>query len=1015
MNISEVAIKRPIPFIVLFILMSIAGLYAFAKIEIKNFPDMDFPMVTVSVSLSGATPEQLETQVTRKIEDSVTNIDSIKHINSTITDGNSTTNIEFDLSKNLQEATDDVKDAVNKIQSQFPPGTTVPVISRVNIRDSSILVYEIDANLDATDLSWLIDNDINKELLTVPGVGKITRQGGVDREIQVLIDPAKLISMNTTINNISNQLYNVRQDFSGGRANIGNQEQTIQGVENIHSATDLANLNIPLGNGNNIRLGNIAQVSDSTAEIRQMAFMNGKSITSFQVYASKGSSELAVANLVRAKIAQFKEKHPNIAIKEISNSVKQIKENYDSSMNALYEGCILAIIVVWLFLRDWRATLISATALPLSIIPTFLFIYWLGFSLNTVSLLSLSLVIGVLVDDAIVEVENIERHLKYSNSPIQASINAAAEIGNAVIATSFTLIAVFLPTAFMGGIPGRIFKQFGWTAVISIFISLLVARLLTPMFAAHFMKPRPSHNTQTDKPNKIMIYYLNIVRWCLEHRKRTLLITGGFFASSLLLLIFIPNTFFPAEEGDQIQFSVQVPPGSKIETLSNVLLQATQHTKSIKSIASVYATIGNGVQSGEDISTDASVTNGSLTFNLINKDSRPHNQNKAQLEKLIQERLNMIPGARFSGGNGNGERYSLAITGEDKEILNDTAKKIETALRSLKGIGNISSDFDLSRPEIKIKPDFNKAAKLGVTAKNIGEVIRVATSGDYSNNLAKIDLNDRQIPIRVRVDKKATQTLRALGNLRVNGSNGTVPLASIAEITLGNGPISINRTDRSRIITFNIDLQGRNLSELDNEIRKLPVIQHLPNGVSRINSGDIERMQEMFSGFVLAMISGVICVYFVLVILFNDFRQPVTILSALPLAVGGALGSLVLFGYSLSMPSLIGILMLMGIVTKNSILLVDYIIISKNSGNDQVNAILDACQKRARPIIMTTIAMIAGMIPVALGLEGDSSFRAPMAVTVIAGLITSTALSLLVIPVIFDVIDKLRFKKRNIQ
>lgn len=1013
MNISEVAIKRPIPFIVLFILMTIAGLYAFSKIGIKNFPDMDFPMVTVSVSLSGATPEQLETQVTRKVEDSVTNIDSIKHINSTITDGNSTTTIEFDLGKNLQEATDDVKDAVNKIQSQFPPGTTTPVVSRVNIGDSSILAYEINANLDATDLSWLVDNEINKELLAVPGVGKITRQGGVDREIQVLIDPAKLISMNTTINNISNQLYNVRQDFSGGRANIGNQEQTIQGVENIHSAVDLANLNIPLGNGNNVRLGNIAQVSDSTAEIRQMAFMNGKPITSFQVYASKGFSELAVANLVRAKIAKFRESHPNITINEISNSVQQIKDNYDSSMNALYEGCILAIIVVWLFLRDWRATLISATALPLSIIPTFLFIYWLGFSLNTISLLSLSLVIGVLVDDAIVEVENIERHLKYSSSPIQASINAAAEIGNAVIATSFTLIAVFLPTAFMGGIPGRIFKQFGWTAVISIFISLLVARLLTPMFAAHFMKPRPSHNNESDKPSKIMVHYLNMVKWCVEHRRRTLLITGGFFASSLLLLIFIPNTFFPAEEGDQIQFSVQVPPGSKIETLSNVLLQATQQTKSIKSIASVYATIGNGVKSGEDISTDGSVTNGSLTFNLINKNSRPHHQTKSQLEKLIQGQLNAIPGAKFSGGNGNGERYSLAITGEDKEVLNDIAKKIETALRSLKGIGNISSDFDLSRPEIKIKPDFNKAAKLGVTAKNIGEVIRVATSGDYSNNLAKIDLNDRQIPIRVRVDEKATQTLRALGNLRVNGSNGTVPLASIAEITLGNGPINISRTDRSRIVTFNIDLQGRNLSELDNEIRKLPIMQHLPNGVSRINSGDIERMQEMFSGFILAMISGVICVYFVLVILFDDFKQPVTILSALPLAVGGALGSLVLFGYSLSMPSLIGILMLMGIVTKNSILLVDYIIISKRSGNDQTSAILDACQKRVRPIIMTTIAMIAGMIPVALGLEGDSSFRAPMAVTVIAGLITSTALSLLVIPVIFDVIDKLRFKRRN--
>ncbi len=1004
MNFSAWAIKKPIPIIILFGLLTFAGIIGFNKLSIKNFPDLDYPAVIITVSLPGATPDQLETQVTRKVEASIANVNLIKHISSTISDGSSVTFVEFNLEKNLQEATDDVKDAVTKIQGQFPPGTSTPVVSRADAASLPILTYQINAPMDQFDLSWFIDNDLNKEILSIPGVNKVLRLGGVDREIQVLLDPTKLIALNTTINNISSQLYTVRQDFSGGRANIGHSEETIQEKQTINSAQDISNLNIPLPNGFYVRLGNVAKVSDTAAEVRQMTFRNGESITSFSVYPAKGVSEVAVANKVRLKINELSKLHPKISIKEISNTVERISENYQASMQSLYEGAILAILVVFIFLRDFRATIISATALPLSIIPTFVVIYWLGFSLNAVSLLSITLVIGVLVDDAIVEVENIARHLKeYKLSPIESAINAAQEIGVAVIATSLTLVAVFLPTAFMAGIPGRIFKQFGWTAAIAILFSLLVARLLTPMMAAYFMKSLPTH-----KDGKIMAWYLKIVGWALAHRLKTMTMVGAFFIASISLLVFIPSTFIPASDNNQIVIQVQVPPGSEIDRIIDVMNQAYTITRPMKEILSVDANIGDGVQSGQDIATDGSVTDGRLTFNLI--DSHKRKQSQAQLEKVIQDMLSDIPGAKFSAEAGNGEVYSLVLASNDDELLQTTAKQIEKEMRELKTIGNINSDYNVTRPEIYIKPNFNRAAELGVTPSNMGQVIRIATSGDYSSNLAKLDLPDRQIPVRVELQKDATHSLDSLSNLRISGYNSTIPLSNVASISLGNGPVKISRYDRQRSITFSIDLHGRNIGEVDTAIKNLPTMKHLPVGVTQILSGDIEQQQELFGSFLLAMITGIICVYCVLVLLFNDFKQPITVLAALPLAMSGALAGLVLFGYSFSLSSLIGLLMLMGIVTKNSILLVDYIFLSMREGNSRNKAIIDACNKRSRPIIMTSIAMIAGMLPIAFGIEGDPSFRAPMALTVITGLATSTLLSLVVIPVIFDLVADTSFK-----
>lgn len=1007
MNFSTWAIKNPIPVFMFFILTTLAGVLGFSKLSINNFPDMDFPSVTVSVSVSGTTPVQLENQVTRKVEDSIANVSGVKHISSTISDGSSITTIEFELNKNLTDAVTEVKDAVDKIKSQFPVGSNEPQISKVTMGTQSVLTYQINGNMDDADLSWYIDNEINQLLSAVPGVSKITRQGGVEREIQVLINPAKLLMLNTTINNISGQLYSVRQDFSGGRVEIGGRELVIEARQNINNVSDLANLSIPLASGSYVKLNQLATVTDGHSEIRQSAFLDGKRVITFDVYPTKGSSELGVATLVRKQIDNYRVKHPEIQIKEISNSVSSIKSTYHGSMQALYEGAILAIVVVWLFLRDWRATFVAATALPLSILPTFIIIYWLDFSLNTITLLALTLVIGILVDDAIVEVENIVRHLKTNPDPTSAAMEAATEIGLAVIATSVTLVAVFLPTAFMGGIPGRIFKQFGWTASIAVIASLVVARLLTPMLAAYMLKPV----SKPEQHGVFMRLYIAMVEFCLDNPLKTLLTVLFLFLASLILIAFIPTTFFPAQDTNQVMLKIQLAPGSTLRDAEKTMQEVYSLTKGLPDVNNIYSTIGNSEQRGDTSNLDGDVTTGNVVFNLTDSSHRKLNQ--SQLEKLIQQRLRGIPGVKISvAGNGMGEKYSLVLASSNSQLLKSVATKLEAELHQLPELGNVSSNDNLIRPELSVDVDYNKAAQLGITSNSIGNLIRIATSGDYDNNLAKLNLADRQIPIRVKLNKEYQHSITDIGSLRISGIHGTVPLSNIATVSLSSGPTQITRYDRNRNITLNIDLHGQSISDVDKKIQSLSIMRNLPSNVYQVSSGDIERMQEMMINFVMAMVTGVLFIYCVLVLLFKDFKQPLTILAALPLAISGALGILVLFGYSLSMSSLIGILMLMGIVTKNSILLVDYALLEiRKPGVDYKHAIIEACIKRSRPIIMTSAAMVIGMLPIALGLEGDSSFRAPMAMTVIGGLITSTVLSLLVIPVVFEVVNKLSLKK----
>ena len=1003
MNVSSWSIRNPIPSILVFILLTLMGIMAFRAMDIQQFPDIDLPTVIVTASLPGASPAQMETEVARKLENSLASMQGLKHLYTKVQDGTVIITAEFHLEKNTQEAVDDARSAVTRVRADLPRDLREPTVAKVELSGMPILTYTISASgMSEEALSWFVDNAVTKVLLSVRGVGAVSRVGGVTRQIRVELDPARLLALNATAADVSQQLQLIQQEASGGRADIGGMEQSVRTIATVETVEQFARMAIHLPDGRSVRLDQLASVSDSVAERRTAALLNGHQVVGFEISRSRGYGEVEVAQGITEVLKKLKADHPDIVITEAFNFVDPVIENYTGSMLLLYEGAALAVLVVLLFLRNARATFVAATALPLAIIPTFAVMYLMGFTINVVTLLSLSLVVGVLVDDAIVEIENIMRHLEMGKTPYQAAMEAADEIGLAVIATTFTLIAVFLPTAFMGGVPGKFFVQFGWTAAIAVFFSLLVARMLTPMMSAYILQPRALRSV----PGWIEIY-LRWAGYCLKHRVLTTLAAAVFFFGSFALVSLLPTGFIPPDDLSQSQVTLTLPPGSTFQQSYRMAEQAREIVQKNPHVKLVYTAIGGGSAGGDPFSFvgAAQVTKATLTLNFTPRTER--DISKQTIEEQLRHALEELPGVRVKVGLGSSsEKYVLVMAGEDGEQLSAHARIVARELRTIPGIGNVTSTSSLVRPELVVRPDFARAADLGVTSAAIADTLRIATAGDYDQELAKLNLADRQIPVVVKLRSSALQDINLLSRLVVHGKHGPVMLGSVADLNIESGPAEIDRYDRMRNINFEIELNQQPLGEVEAKAHKLPSLQALPRGITLATVGDAEAMEDLFQSFSLAMLTGILCIYMVLVLLFKDFMQPATILCALVLSVPGAFLALFLTKTALSMPSMIGLIMLMGIATKNSILLVEYAIVSRRErGMARAEALIDACKKRARPIVMTTMAMGAGMLPVALGIGVDPSFRAPMAIVVIGGLITSTFLSLLVIPVVFTYVD----------
>ncbi|MCW3846678.1 efflux RND transporter permease subunit [Sphingomonas sp. LB-2] len=996
-NISAWAIRNPVPSLVLFIALTIAGFFSFARMDVNNDPDIEFPIVWIAISQPGAAPAELETQVTQKVESAVRSLQGIDEINSTVQEGNSQTIVQLAIGTPIDRAVEDVRSAIQQIRSDLPDGILEPQVGRADTTSNEIASFTaIAPDMTVEQLSWYIDNTVSKELLAVPGMSAVSRSGGVDRQIRINLDPFKLQSYGLTASQVNQQLRQVNLNAPGGRTEISGYEQSVRVLGNAKSAYALGQTQISLGGGRTVRLADIAKVEDSFAEQRSRAKFDGHQVIAFDINRAKGASDVTVFHDADAKLKKLEETNGGkVRFELLFNSSKYAEQQYHSAMEAMIEGAVLAVIVVLLFLRDWRATFISALAIPLSAIPSFFFMDLMGFTLNQMTLLALSLVAGVLVDDAIVEIENIVRHMRMGKSAYQASIDAADEIGVAVVATTMSIVAVFLPVGLMPGISGQFFKNFGMTVVAAVLMSLAVARLITPMISAYFLKAK-GHKPHGEGP--VMNAYLAMLRWTLRHRWSAVLAGFVAFAMTIACFFILPMTFQPEQDEDAITATIEMVPGTTLEQTERVVDQvAAILRKESGTVEHVYSRSGVG--------------NGRVV--AILRDKRPEQSNAFQ--RRMAPTLLKIADARVGfrsqqGWGSSGRDITVTLGGEDPQLLNDTALKLVEAMRGMKSLTAPRISGDLQRPEILIKPRLDLAANMGVTTAALSQAIRTATLGDIDQNSAKYSLSDRQIPIKVAMNEDARTRLSTLQNMPVQTqSGGSVPLRVIADISFGAGPTKVERLNLQRRIVVGADLAinpatGKPWvnSEVMKQIHELDVMKHLPPGIGELTVGQAKWQAEMLTNFFIALGAGIFLVFAVLVLLYRRFMSPLVNMGSLLLAPLGGLLALLATGQPLSLPVFIGILMLFGIVAKNSILLIDFAIEEMEKGVDKFTAILDAGHKRAQPIVMTTIAMVAGMIPTAVSLSGDASWRAPMGITVIGGLILSTVLTLVIVPASFS-------------
>jgi len=1032
-NISAWSIRNPVPSIVLFVALTLAGVVSFMRMQVNQQPDISFPAAEVIVQQPGAAPTELETQVTQRIEAAIRSISGVNEMSSYVSEGQSRTFVQFTIGTPVDRAVNDVRNAVSQVRSELPEGILEPQINRVDIDGGPISYMSVEAvDMTLEQLSWYVDNTVAKTLLGIEGMAQVQRGGGVSREIRVILDPVKMQAQGITAAEVNAQLRSTNLNAAGGRAEIAGAEQSVRVLGNARNAYELSQQQVTVGGGRTIKLSEIADVRDLYAEQRHIAKMGSRQVLSFSMVKAKGASDVTVYRNAKKALEKLQKENPKVHFTELFNSVQYTEQQYHAAMSAMVEGAVLAVIVVFLFLRDWRAMAISAMAIPLSAIPTFWFMDMLGFTLNGVSLLALSLVAGVLVDDAIVEIENIVRHMRMGKSAYQAAIDAADEIGLAVVATTMSIVAVFLPVGLMPGVSGQFFKQFGLTVVIAVLISLAVARLITPMVAAYFLK---AHGEAPHGSGPLMDQYMKLLHWSLDdsgakrvrdqrswqamialrphslawrlwvglrrliaaklrdHRIWTMGIAFAAFLATIVAFATLPFTFQPTLNVDYSQVNVELAPGA---TLRQTEVLADK-------VAGILLKQPEVKQAFEDIEV------GKATVYLTLRSDRK--RKSVEFERAMQPQLAAIPDARIAfqsqAGGVGGRDLTIMLASDEPDKLNQTALDLVAQMRRLPELRAPRIDGDLQRPEITIHPRFDLAADMGVTTAALSQTIRIATLGDIDQNVAKFSLSDRQIPIRVAIREDARRDLSTIENLPVpTAAGGSVPLKVVADIGLGAGPTELRRYGQKRRIVIGADLAPGIVSgEAMNKINALPAIKNMPSGVERVSFGDEKIAAEMISNFVVAVFSGIFLVFAVLVLLYKRVMPPMVNMGSLLLApLGGAL-ALHIVGMPISMPVLIGLLMLFGIVAKNSILLVDFAIEEMAQGREKMEAILDAGHKRAQPIVMTTVAMVAGMVPTALAISGDGSFNAPMGITVIGGLLLSTLLTLVIVPASFSLAD----------
>lgn len=985
---SAWAIKNPLlPVLVLFIGM-VMGAFSYHSIPITQFPDISFPVVQVNVTQQGTSVTEMERQVTAKVESAINNIAGVKRVSSTVNEGASMTMIEFQLGTNASDVLTEVKDKITQIRNQLPAGIDEPIVSKLDIEGGAVMTYAIQDNRRSVEeLTWLTDDVITRELAALRGAAKVERFGGQDPEILFKVNKQKLQTYGISFSQVTQALHNSFVSQSAGFS-VSDEKYFPLKVNGEQSLQALSSTPIQVGD-KVLSLQDLGTVTMQPERVRSISRLNGKPVITLSIYKAKGQSEVSLKQRVDVKMASLAKTY-HFDYQRVQDQVKQVENSYKTTVSAFVEGTVLAVLVVLLFLRHVPATIISAAAIPFATIPTFVVLELMGFSLNMVSLLALSLVSGILVDDAIVEVENIIRHKKMGKTAYQAALDASDEIGLAVLATSAVIIAVFIPVSFMEGIVGQYFRQFGLTVAVAVFFSLLVARFITPVMAAYWMgeKPVPSH-----QPNWIKTYS-HVLQWAIQNTKKTIAMGLGFILLSGFMATKIPSGFVTESDTGTGVFSVKFSAGTSVSAADETLVRASSLIA--KSIPEVTATLS---QVGDPKSTVPAVSTGTIRTVYVHKSER--SRSAKELESAVLSTLKQIPGIEVSGLRPDGQKaVAINLVSKNTDVLYPYAEKISQYMVSSPLFIGVSDSLPKSRTEWQLIPDYKVMSKYGVTLTMLTNEVRQATQGESDSSAVKYKLPERELRIVPQLGN--TLTLDEVLALPVATSKGLQPLSTFATVKAVETPSIISRLNQSKQISIQANLaEGVALGQALADLQQSKLWREMPADVKELPSGDAELTGELFMSFGKAMMLGLFFVFATLLLLFNSVWRPFVILWSLPLSIGGAVIGLALSGQTMGLSALIGILMLLGIVGKNAILLVDYAMEKEQEGKSLTQAIIEAGEQRVQPIIMTTIAMIAGMIPVVLGMGDGSEFRIPMGVAVIGGLLTATLLSLVFVPALY--------------
>jgi len=1015
--LTRISIRQPVFTTMVMLALIIIGLASYQRLPIEQMPDVDFPVVAITASYPGASPEAVESDVLEPLEDAVSTIAGLDTIEATARSGAATVILTFNLDVNSQAAAQDVRDKIAQISGLLPEEVNDPVVLRFDPDARAIISLALTSQtIPPRELTALAEDTIAQRLLTIQGVGSATVVGGADPQLTFRVDPERLEAFGLSMQEVVGAVSAQNRDIPAGSATYGRSNQSIQIEGRIQRARDFLDIVVSQRGERSVRLGDVATLQDGEAEESSVALLNGSRSVAIDIIKSQGSNTVAIAEAVRAEVERLvAEDLPEGAdLRIVVDNAVEVEESLHSVQAMLIEGALLATAIVFLFLNSWRSTVITGLTLPISIIGTMSAIYFLGYTLNMMTMMALSLAVGILIDDAIVVRENIMRHLHMGKSHRQAAEDGTNEIGLAVLATTLSIVAVFMPVAFMEGIIGRFFLQFGVTVSVAVLISLFVAFTLDPMMSSVWYDPaadasRPKGvvwrtiNRFDQAFERLANGYVRVLKACLKWRKTTLAAALGAFLASFALLGPVGVEFMPQSDNGELRVSVETPPGSSLAYTESKVLQADRVLRAIEGVDRTYATVAGGMRSGGSNSA-------SITVNLVDREDRT--RTTSAYNPILREALAVIPGATFSvgagGGMGGGRApIQVAISGPALARVQTLADGLMRRMEGIDGIGDVTSSLEDAQPILAIQVDAQKASQMGISPAQVGDALSPMLEGQDAGDWTHPD--GRSYTIHLQIPEEVRDDPDALSGLPVGiGPTGqTIRLDQVARIAPSFGPSEIARKDGRRTITISANLAGKNLGEVTPAITAAIADLDVPPGYNVSSGGEQEDLQESAASAGNALLLAVVFIYLVLASQFGSFLQPVAIMFSLPLSLVGVMLGLLVGGSTLNIFSMIGFIMLMGLVVKNAILLVDNANQRRREGAHLFDALVEAGHTRFRPIIMTTLAMIFGMLPMALNLSGGSGENAPMAHAVIGGLISSTAMTLVVVPVALIYLDRL--------